>query len=136
MNTRTIFTASALALASFSLAACQTASTTTGAVGGAVAGAAIGGPVGAVAGGVAGAAAGAAISPDETARAQRYVVTQRRPSVRISDEVDVGYRLPPRVATYRVPADVGLSSDYDYTIVNDRRVLVEPTTREVVYVYD
>ena len=136
MNKRIFFTVSALALASVPLAACQTASTTTGAVGGAVAGAAIAGPVGAVAGGVAGAAAGAALTPDETARAQRYVVAQRRPSVRISEEVDVGYRLPPRVATYRVPADVGLSADYEYTIVNNRRVLVEPATREVVYVYE
>jgi hypothetical protein len=67
------------------LSACQTAE--SGAVGGAVAGAVVGGPVGAVVGGVAGAAAGAALTPEETTRVRTYVVAQRRPSVRLREEV-------------------------------------------------
>jgi hypothetical protein len=117
------------------LAACGN-STGTGAAGGAVTGAVVGGPVGAVVGGVAGAAVGSSLSPDETTRARRYVVAQRRPSVRVREDVVVGYRLPPRVVSYPVPAEVGMQSEYEYAIVNNRRVLVQPTTREVVYIVD
>jgi hypothetical protein len=95
----------------------------------------VGGPVGAVVGGAAGAAAGATLSADESVRARRYVIAQRRPSVRVREDVVVGYRLPPSVVVYPVPAEVGLRSQYEYAIINNRRVLVEPTTREVVYVY-
>ncbi|WP_371877278.1 DUF1236 domain-containing protein [Alsobacter ponti] len=106
----------------------------TGAAGGAVAGAAVGGPVGAVVGGVTGAAVGAALTPDETTRVRTYVVAQRHPSVRVRDEVVVGYPLPRNVRLYPVPASVGLSTEYRYAVVNNRRVLVEPDTREVVYI--
>ncbi len=117
------------------LAACQTGAG-TGAAGGAITGAVLGGPVGAVVGGVAGAAAGAALTPDETLRAQQYVVTQRVPSVRTRENVTVGYRLPRRVAYRPLPPELGLRREYGYTIINDRPVLVEPRTREVVYIYD
>jgi hypothetical protein len=117
------------------LAACSS-NVGTGAAGGAVAGAVVGGPVGAAVGGVAGATVGAALTPDETTRVRQYVVIQRHPSVRVREEVVVGYRLPRRVAVYPVPADVGLRTQYDYAVVNDRRVLVEPTTRQVVYIVE
>jgi len=128
-------TALVIGLLALPLAGCGN-STTTGAAGGAVTGAVVGGPVGSVAGGVAGAAVGASLNPDETERARRYVVAQRRPSVRLQESVDVGYTLPPRVALYPVPPDVGMSTSYDYAVVNNRRVLVEPATRRVVYVYE
>ena len=118
------------------LAGCGS-SVTTGAAGGAATGAAIAGPVGAAVGGVTGATVGAAVgalTPDETVRVREYVVTQQQPSVRITENVDVGYRLPTRVTLYPVPQSVGMRSDYRYAIVNDRRVLVDPSTREVVYV--
>ena len=111
-------------------------STRTGAAGGAVTGAVVGGPVGAVVGGVAGAAVGASLSREETVRARRYVVAQRRPSVRVQEDIVVGYRLPPRVVAYPVPASVGLRSEYEYAVVNERRVLVDPGTRQVVYIAD
>jgi hypothetical protein len=116
-----------------SLAACAS-NAPTGAAGGAVAGAVVGGPVGAVVGGVAGATVGAALTPDQSTRVRQYVVTQRRPSVRVRDEVVVGYQVPSRVRLYPVPADVGLTSEYQYTYINERPVLVEPQTRQVVYV--
>ena len=122
-----LHTALAAGLLSFQLAACQTGAT-TGAAGGAVAGA--------VVGGVTGAALGAALTPQETARVQEYVVAQRTPSVRVRDEVRVGYRLPPRVAVRPLPPELGVSRPYGYTVVNSRPVLVEPSTREIVYVYE
>jgi hypothetical protein len=89
-----------------------------------------------VAGGVAGAAVGAAVTQPETVAFRRYVVAQRRPTVRVSDQVVVGYTVPPSVALYPVPARVGLRTRYDYATVNDRWVLVEPTSRQVVYIVE
>lgn len=50
--------------------------------------------------------------------------------VYVQDEVVVGSTLPGEVRLYRVP-----NSDFEYTYVNGERVLVEPGTREVVYIY-
>lgn len=118
-------------LFALSLAACQTG-TVSGATGGAVAGAVVGGPVGAVVGGAAGAAVGATLSPEQSTRVRQYVVTQRRPSVRVAEEVVIGEPLPPRVRLYPVPASVDLETSYSYTVVNGQTVLVDPSTREVV----
>jgi hypothetical protein len=125
------------AIAAFTIpvAACSSG-TTTGAAGGAVTGAVIGGPVGAAVGGVAGAAAGAALTANETTRVHQYVVTQRRPSARISEEVVVGTALPPRVRLYPVPPQVGLTTRYDYAVVNNRTVLVDPASRQVTYIIE
>ena len=125
-----------IALLSISVAACAGGGATGGAAGGALAGAAVGGPVGAVVGGVAGATIGAALTPEETTRVRQYVVAQPAPSVRLREEVTVGYRLPTRVALRPLPPELGVRRTYSYTVVNDRPVLVEPTTREVVYVFD
>jgi uncharacterized protein DUF1236 len=67
---------------------------------------------------------------------RQYVVTQGRPSVRLAEEVTIGEPLPPRVRVYPVPASVGLQREYSYTVVNDRTVLVDPQTREVVTYLD
>jgi hypothetical protein len=101
-----------------------------------VTGAVVGGPVGAVVGGVAGAAVGGALTAEESTRVRSYVVAQRRPSIRVSEEVVVGQPLPPRVRLYSVPQTVGLQNSYSYTIVNDQAVLVDPQTREVVQVIE
>jgi hypothetical protein len=135
MKIRTMGIVSVLALAALPLAACQTG-TASGAAGGAVTGAVVGGPVGAAVGGVAGAAIGSALSPEESTRVREYVVTQRRPSVRVSEQVVVGEPLPPRVRLYSVPRSVGLESSYSYTVVNGQTVLVDPQTREIVEIIE
>ena len=117
------------------LAGCGS-TTTTGAAGGAVAGAVVGGPVGAVVGGVAGAAVGAALSPEESTRVRTYVVAQRRPSYTVRDEVVVGYRVPRRATLYMIPRDAGITTMYRYTVINNRAVLVDPNTREIVEILD
>jgi len=134
MRDNVLLTAAA-GLLSLSLAACQMGAS-SGAAGGAVAGAVVGGPVGAVVGGVTGAALGAALSPEETTRVQQYVVTQRAPSVRLREEVSVGDRLPQRVTVRPLPRVLGVSRPYGYTVINNRPVLVEPSTREIVYIYE
>lgn len=135
MNLRVLIIPVASAIVAVSLGACQTG-TASGAAGGAVAGAVVGGPVGAAVGGAAGAAVGAALTPDESTRVREYVVTQRRPSVRLTEEVVVGAPLPPRVRVYSVPRTVGLQRTYSYSIVNDQTVVVDPQTREVVDIID
>lgn len=109
-------------------AAFAQASTATGAVGGAAVGAVVGGPVGAVVGGAVGATVGAAAEPPPEVRT--YVMKERRASVRVQQEVVVGQPLPSNVVLYEIPN----SNEYEYTVVNDRRVIVEPKTRKVVYI--
>jgi hypothetical protein len=135
MRNHVLNSAALLTLLALPLAACQSG-TTAGAAGGAVTGAIVGGPVGAVVGGVAGAAAGSVLSADESTRVRSYVVAERRPSIRVSEEVVVGQPLPPRVRLYSVPPTVGLRTNYSYTVVNDQTVLVDPQTRTVVQVIE
>jgi hypothetical protein len=107
-----------------------------GAVGGAAAGAAVGGPAGAAVGGVTGAIVGGALTADESARVKQYVVREKRPTVRVSETVAVGEELPSNVEVYSVPADAGVRTEYRYTVVNDRTVLVDPKTRRIVQVIE
>ena len=102
---------------------------------GAIAGAVVGGPVGAVVGGVGGAVVGAIIG-DNTPKFQQYVVEQRVPSYAYAEPVAVGTVLPSDGVVYRqVPAEYG-ATQYRYTVVNNRTVLVEPGTRRVVQIID
>jgi hypothetical protein len=103
----------------------------TGAVGGAV----VGGPVGAAVGGAAGAIVGG-IASDQRPRFKEYVVREHRPSYRYRDEVRVGAVLPSSgIQYYEVPAEFGVK-EYRYTIVNDRPVLVDPSSHRIVEVID
>jgi Protein of unknown function (DUF1236) len=107
----------------------------TGAVGGAVTGAIAGGPVGAVVGGVGGAIIGG-ISDDRRLGFREYVVRERRPSYAYKDEVRIGAQLPASgVEYYEVPAEYGVR-DYRYTVVNNRAVLVNPRTHQVIQIID
>jgi len=101
-----------------------------GAASGAVVGALVGGPIGAVVGGVAGAAAGGAadvVDPPETVRT--YVTTNRHDPVYLEGEVVIGATLPETVELREVP-----DYEYWYVYVNGQPVLVEPSSRRIVYV--
>lgn len=103
----------------------------TGAVGGAI----VGGPVGAVVGGVAGAVVGG-IAEASRPKFRTYVTERHHPSYRYSNEVVVGSELPTAGVTYyEVPREYG-ESQYRYTVVNDRTVLVDPQTRRIVQIID
>jgi hypothetical protein len=64
------------------------------------------------------------------ATVRRYVVEERRPSVRYERRVVVGDVLPEAVETYDVP-----DTDFGYTVINDRRYIVDDD-RRVVEVID
>jgi uncharacterized protein YcfJ len=105
----------------------------TGAAAGAVGGAVVGGPVGAAVGATVGAVSGA-IADDARPRFHSYVVERKHPSYRYDREVRVGADLPASGVTYYdVPREYG-ATNYRYTVVNDRTVLVDPATHRIVQV--
>ena len=102
---------------------------TAGAVGGAV-GAVVGAPLGAAAGIVGGLTG--AMAP----RFHHYVVEEHVPSYAWEGHphVVVGEVLPAEgVTLYPVPPEYGVSR-YEYTVVDETPVLVDPSTRRVVEV--
>ncbi len=112
-----------------------TASTTTGggavagATTGAVAGALIAGPIGAVVGGVAGAATGDIAEDVLTPDARTYVLENRVDPVYLDGEVVVGAQIPDTVEIREIP-----DYEYRYVYVNQQPVIVEPSSRRIVYV--
>jgi hypothetical protein len=98
-----------------------------------------GGPVGAVVGGTIGGVVGGVagiLGVDQRPRFRAYAVEQRHPSYRYRDEVRVGAVLPnDGVTYYEVPSEYGVRN-YRYTVVNDRTVLVDPSTRRIVEIVE
>jgi len=112
-------------------AAIAGSSTVNGAAGGAVTGAIVGGPVGAAVGGIAGAAVGAAFDPPPE-KVVTYVREAPPPSSRVvvKEKIVVGHPLPQTVVVTPVPDN----PTYGYAVVNDERVIVEPSSRKVIQV--
>jgi hypothetical protein len=107
-------------------------STVNGAASGAVTGAIVGGPVGAAVGGVAGAIVGTAIDPPPQ-KVVTYVQEAPAPeAVVVKEKVVVGATLPETVVITPVPEN----PKYAYAVVNERRVIVEPSSRQVIQVID
>ena len=104
--------------------------TTRGAADGAAAGGAVGGPVGAAVGGTVGAAVGAAV--DIPGAVITSVLGAPSRSVVVRESVVVGEPLPAYVEVQPVPQ----YTEYNYAVVNDRRVIVEPRTRRVIRVLE
>jgi len=69
-------------------------------------------------------------------RFKEYVLTQRPTSFTYSQPLAVGTVLPQQGVVYsEVPAEYGVSG-YRYTVVNNRAVLVEPSTRRVIQIIE
>ena len=111
-------------------AAFAQSTTVEGARNGARAGGDIGGPVGAVVGGTVGAAVGAGLEIPNAVITS--VQGERAPSVVVRERVIVGEPLPAEVELRPVPH----YTQYDYAVVNDRRVIVEPRTRRVIKIIE
>jgi hypothetical protein len=107
----------------------------TGAATGAVGGAIVGGVPGAVVGATVGAVAGG-MAEDARPRFRTYVTGQKHSSYRYQNEIRVGADLPSSGVTYyEVPREYGVTK-YRYTVVNDRTVLVDPSTHRIVEIID
>ena len=136
---RSIATAALMAASLFLPLAAQAQGIVGGAAEGSRQGAEAAGPIGGVLGGVAGGVAGGIaglLGVDQRPRFREYVVREPVPSYRYSDDIRVGTVLPQSGVVYReVPAEYGVQG-YNYTIVNDRPVLVEPRTRRIVQIIE
>ena len=132
---KTIIAATCVALSAYGTTyafADDDAAITTGA-GGAVTGAIVGGPVGAVIGGALGFAAGAALDPPPE-KVVTYVQENPAPTQTyvIEEELAVGKTLPDEVVLQTIPEDEA----YAYTVINDRRVIVQRDNHAIVQVLD
>ena len=134
MTSRFLSTAALLATVAVPFAAqAQSGGAAAGATTGAVTGAIVGGPVGAAVGAVGGAVVGG-LAEQQQPEFRQYVVQQGVPSYRYQDEVRVGAVLPSSGVTYyEVPAEYGVRN-YRYTRVNNRTVLVDPRTHQIVQI--
>jgi len=61
-----------------------------------------------------------------------YVLEQKSPSVAVEGEIVVGQPLPDTVEIHTIPDQ----PDFAYAVVNERRVVVNPSTRVVVEVLE
>ena len=132
MHIKLMTGAAALALL-LPIAAYAQGGAAAGAATGAIGGAVVGGPVGAVVGGVGGAIVGT-ITDSNQPKFREYVVREHHPSYHYDREVVVGAELPTTGVTYyEVPREYGVT-EYRYTIVNDRTVLVDPKTHRIIQI--
>ena len=117
----------------------QAQGTVRGAQEGAEQGGRAAGPLGAIIGGAVGAATGTVggiLGVEDRPRFRDYVVRERRPSYRYSDDLRVGTILPENGVTYyEVPAEYH-APGYSYAYVNERAVIVDPRTRRVVEIIE
>ena len=64
----------------------------------------------------------------------------RSASTNINVRVNIGERLPPRVQARRLPADIVRIApqyrDYEYTVIDNRIVIIDPRRREVIDILD
>ena len=103
--------------------------TMTGAAGGALAGAVVAGPVGLVVGGIAGATVGHKVAPPS--QVKTYVTTQTTTPTRYSGDIEVGKPIEGDVAWRNVPD----YPKYSWANLNDKRVVIDNDTHQVVDVY-
>ncbi|MDK9696960.1 MAG: DUF1236 domain-containing protein [Siculibacillus sp.] len=69
---------------------------------------------------------------DQRPRFREYAVRRHHPSYTFDREMVIGAVLPARGVTYHdVPPEFGVRA-FRYAIVNERPVLVDPTTRRIV----
>ena len=129
MKNRLAMTLMAASLVASGAAFAQS-TTEQGARDGARTGGEVGGPIGAMVGGTVGAAVGAGLEIPNAVITS--VQGERGPSVVVRERVIVGEPLPAEVELRPVPH----YTQYEYAVVNDRRVIVEPRTRKVIKIID
>jgi uncharacterized protein YraI len=104
----------------------------TGGAAGAITGGVLGGPAGAAIGGVAGFVGGGAVGTalNPPANVRTYVTSHRVRPVEMQTGVAIGTTLPSSVELGTIP-----DYQYRYAYVGDQPVLVEPSSRRIVYMY-
>ncbi|MGX1786102.1 DUF1236 domain-containing protein [Bosea sp. NPDC055332] len=75
------------------------------------------------------------ITTEQQGKVRAYVVKEKPASVKVTESVAVGTALPSSVTLQALPADVGVTQ-YRYAIVNDKTVLVEPSSRKIIQIIE
>lgn len=75
------------------------------------------------------------ITTEQQSKVRAYVVKEKPASVKVTETVSVGSALPSSVELRTLPSDVGVTQ-YRYAIVNDKTVLVEPSSRKIIQVIE
>ena len=75
------------------------------------------------------------VTPEQQAKVKTYVMKEKKPSLKVTEQVTVGSTLPSSVEFYSLPSDVGVTN-YRYTVVNDRTVLVDPASRKIIQIIE
>jgi Protein of unknown function (DUF1236) len=75
------------------------------------------------------------ITTEQSGMVRTYVTKQNRTSLRSPDQFGPGATVPSSFELYEIPADIGISNTR-YTIINNRTVLIDPTTRRVIHVIE
>lgn len=131
---KTVILATCVALSTLTIPAYadDDAAIVTGA-GGAVTGAVVGGPVGAVIGGALGVIAGASLNPPPK-EVVTYVEARPAPTQKyiVKEDLVVGKTLPADVVLETVPEN----DAYAYTVINDRRVIVQRDNHAIVQIIE
>ncbi|MGY3616688.1 DUF1236 domain-containing protein [Bradyrhizobium sp. USDA 10063] len=82
----------------------------------------------------------AGINDDQRKQIVNQLRSERTATRTSNVSVNIGQRLPPSIQPHRLPADIVRIApqyrDYDYTLVDDRVVIVDPRRREVVDILD
>ncbi len=75
------------------------------------------------------------ITADQQSKVKTYVMKEKPASVKVTETVSVGTALPSSVTLRTLPSDVGVTQ-YRYAVVNDKTVLVEPSSRKIVQIIE
>jgi len=75
------------------------------------------------------------VTTEQQSKVRAYVVKEKPASMKITESVTVGAALPSSVTLQTLPADVGVTQ-YRYAVVNDKTVLVEPSSRKIVQIIE
>jgi methionine-rich copper-binding protein CopC len=75
------------------------------------------------------------ITTEQQSKVRAYVMKEKPASMKVTETVAVGTALPASVTLQTLPADVGVTQ-YRYAVVNDKTVLVEPSSRKIIQVIE
>lgn len=73
------------------------------------------------------------VTTDQVGKIREYVVKEKKPSVTVTEKVDVGATLPQSVTVHTLPSSIGYSGSY--AVVNGKTYLVG-SDRKVIRVID
>ena len=75
------------------------------------------------------------ITTDQQSKVKTYVMKEKPASAKVTETISIGTALPSSVTLHTLPSDVGVTQ-YRYAVVNDKTVLVEPSSRKIVQIIE